>query len=96
MILPFRQRKPRGYHHRPIYSDERKERLQAMEAKARKDLHMAEPTEIKPEDFRHTFSATSQRRRDRNAASLLGTMPTAIMILLIGALLLLMIYLMNS
>lgn len=92
MTWPFTQRKPRGYHHQMIYSDERKERLKTMEEQARQDLGMSKPREIEPEDFRGTFSRNSRIRQKKNAASLLGSMPTAIMIVLIAALLLLMFY----
>jgi len=96
MISLFRQRKPRPYYHRSIYSDERKDRLKAMEKKAREELGMSQPREVKPEDFRGTFSAGSRYRQKKNSASLLGSMPTAIMILQIAALLLFMLYLSRS
>lgn len=93
MTSLFRQRKPRGYHHQMIYSDERRERLKAMEEQARQELGMSKPSEVKPEDFRGAFSQSSSQRRRNNSASLLGSMPTAIMIVLIAALLLLLPYL---
>lgn len=91
----FRQRKPRGYHHQMIYSDERKDRLKSMEEQARKDLGMSQPNEVRPEDFRGAFSSRSHIRREKNATSLLGSMPNAIMIVLIVALLLFLLYLAN-
>lgn len=96
MISLFRQRKPRGYHHQMIYSDERRERLKSMEEQARQDLGMSKPREAKPEDFHGTFSRNSRTRRKRNANTLLGEMPTTIMIVLIAALLLLIFYLSHS
>lgn len=96
MISLFKQRKPRPYYHRPIYSDERQERLKAMEEKARQELGMTPPREVKPEDFRGAFSTGSRIRKRNNTASLLGSMPTTIMIVLIAALLLLMLYLSHN
>lgn len=95
MISFFKQRKPRPYFHKPIYSDERKQRLMAMEEKAKVELGMETPHEVKPEDFRGAFSHQSNMRRRKNGASLLGSMPTAIMVVLIASLFLLMLYLMN-
>lgn len=96
MISLFKQRKPRPYYHRPIYSDERKDRLKTMEEKARQELGMTPPREVKPEDFRGVFSTGSRYRQKKNAASLLGSMPTTIMIVLIAALLLFMLYLSHN
>lgn len=96
MISLFKQRKPRGYHHNPIYSDERRDRLKAMEEKARADLGLASSSEVKPEDIRGTFSRNNRYRQKKNGGSLLGSMPTAIMIVLIAALLLLLFYLAHS
>lgn len=38
MNLLFQTRKPRRFHHEPIYSDERKARLQRLERQARREL----------------------------------------------------------
>lgn len=95
MTSLFKQRKPRGYHHQMIYSDERRERLKAMEEKARQDLGISPTREVKPEDFRGAFSRNSHLRK-KNGASLLGSMPTVIMVMLILALFLLMLYLAHN
>ena len=43
----FAQRKPRGFQHQWIYVDERKEKLQKIEEKAKRDLGLLPPEELK-------------------------------------------------
>lgn len=46
----FNQRKPRGFSHQYIYVDERKERLKAMEERARRELGLIPEAEKTTEE----------------------------------------------
>ena len=46
----FNQRKPRGFQHKYIYVDERKERLQAMEERAKRELGLIPSEPLTTED----------------------------------------------
>lgn len=61
----FTMRKPRGFNHRYIYVDERKEKLAKMEEKAKRDLGMLPEKEFSPEDIRGKFieGTTHLKRR---------------------------------
>lgn len=61
----FTMRKPRGFNHRYIYVDERKEKLAKMEENAKRDLGMLPEKEFSPEDIRGKFveGTTHLRRR---------------------------------
>lgn len=51
----FTMRKPRGFHHTYIYVDERKEKLQKIEEKAKRELGMLPEKKFSPEDIRGKF-----------------------------------------
>ena len=61
----FTTRKPRGFNHRYIYVDERKEKLSKMKEDAKRDLGMLPEKEFSPEDIRGKFveGTTHLRRR---------------------------------
>lgn len=61
----FTMRKPRGFNHRYIYVDERKEKLAKMEESAKRDLGMLPEKEFNPEDIRGKFveGTTHLKRR---------------------------------
>lgn len=61
----FKMRKPRRFSHKYIYVDERKEKLEKLEEKAKRDLGMLPEKEFKPEDIRGAFvkSTTHLKRR---------------------------------
>ncbi|WP_297329274.1 hypothetical protein [uncultured Bacteroides sp.] len=61
----FTMRKPRGFNHRYIYVDERKEKLSKMKEDAKRDLGMLPEKEFSPEDIRGKFveGTTHLRRR---------------------------------
>lgn len=78
-------RKPRGFHHTYIYVDERKEKLQKIEEKAKRELGMLPPKEFSPEDIRGKFvEATTHLKRRKES----GKKPvhSAILIMLIAVL----------
>lgn len=65
----FNSRKPRGYQHEWIYVDERKERLQKIEEKAKRDLGMLPPEETGHADrIRGSFvEATTHLKRRKES-----------------------------
>lgn len=75
----FGLRKPRGYHHTYIYVDERRERLERLKEKARKDQGLSSERHVHPEDVRGKFvEATTHLRRRKE----LGKKPVHIAVLL--------------
>ena len=58
-------RKPRGFNHQYIYVNERKEKLEKMEEKAKRELGMLPDKEFSPEDIRGKFveGTTHLKRR---------------------------------
>ena len=67
-ILFTQPRKPRGFHHHYIYVDERKEKLQKIEEKAKRELGMLPPKEFDPEDIRGKFvEATTHLKRRKES-----------------------------
>lgn len=79
-------KKPRRFNHQYIYVDERKEKLDKMEDKAKRDLGMLPEKEFSPEDIRGKFiEGTTHLRRRKES----GRRPVSFgIILLIIALLL--------
>jgi len=75
MGLFYTPRKPRGFHHTYIYVDERKEKLQKIEEKAKRELGMLPPKEFSPEDIRGTFieGTTHLKRRKESKRKPLHT-----------------------
>ncbi len=61
MSLLFPVRKPRRFHHEPIYRDERREQLRELEQRARKELGM----ETERPDDGHTAYRSMLRSTDR-------------------------------
>lgn len=88
----FKMNKPRGFQHKYIYYDERKDKLAKMEERAKRELGMLPPKEFSPEDIRGKFvEATSHLRRRKES----GKKPVSygLLIMAIVLLLLLMKYL---
>ena len=84
-ILFTQPRKPRGFHRHYIYVEERKEKLQKIEEKAKRELGMLPPKEFDPEDIRGNFvEATThlKRRKERGKKPL----HPAILLMLIAVL----------
>lgn len=97
MIL-FKQRKPRRFSHRLIYSDERKRHLQEIEERARQRLGLVPPKQFVPEDLRGAFLRSTRHaagKRRKNAAG--KQAPSGgLLALIVLVLLLLMFYLMGG
>lgn len=64
----FTMRKPRGFNHKYIYVDERKEKLAKMEEKAKRELGMLPEKQFTPEDIRGKFveGTTHLKRRKQS------------------------------
>ena len=63
----FKMEKPRRFNHQYIYVDERKEKRQKLEEKAKRELGMLPPKEFSPEDIRGKFVQGTKhlkRRKD--------------------------------
>lgn len=90
----FTQKKPRGFQHQWIYVDERKEKLQKMEDKAKRELGMLPPEETTPEQrIRGTFAEQTKhlkRRKDRKPVSF------AMLLILLAAMLYFLYYLVTG
>lgn len=69
-----------------IYSDERKERLKAIEERARRELGLLPEEQSKHEDLRGAFSGSVRhlkQQKERPAATHNGTLAVILLILLI-------------
>lgn len=84
--------KPRGYQHKYIYYDERKEKLAKIEENAKRELGLLPPKEFSPEDIRGKFVGATKhlKRRKENGRKPLSY---GVLIMIIVFLLLLMKYL---
>lgn len=67
-------RKPRRFNHQYIYVDERKEKLDKMEEKAKRDLGLLPEKPFSPEDIRGKFveGTTHLRRRKESGRRPVG------------------------
>ena len=61
-------RKPRGFNHQYIYVNERKEKLEKMEEKAKRELGMLPDKEFSPEDIRGKFVEGTTHLKRRKAS----------------------------
>ena len=73
-------RKPRGFNHQYIYVNERKEKLEKMEEKAKCELGMLPDKEFSPEDIRGKFVEGTTHLKRRKAS---GRKPVSFGIILI-------------
>ena len=73
-------RKPRGFNHQYIYVNERKEKLDKMEEKAKRELGMLPEKEFSPEDIRGKFVEGTTHLKRRKAS---GRKPVSFGIILI-------------
>lgn len=89
----FYNRRPRGYHHVLIYSDERKDKLKEMEERAKRELGIAS-VETRSEKFRGVFVDSTKhlrRYKERSCKS-----HYTVLIVLIMLLFLFMYFLLTS
>ena len=88
----FKMNKPRGYQHKYIYYDERKEKLAKIEENAKRVLGLLQPKEFSPEDIRGKFVGATKHLKRRKES---GRKPLSygVLIMIIVFLLLLMKYL---
>ena len=86
----FNQRKPRGFSHQYIYVDERKEKLKAMEERAKRELGLIpEPEKTAEERIRGRFvEQTSHLRRQQEK----GEAPSSKWLVIIAVLLAALVY----
>lgn len=88
------QRKPRGFQHQWIYVDERKEKLQKIEDKAKRELGLLPPEETTAaERIRGSFVEQTthlKRRKDKKPVSL------AVLLLLLAAMIYVLHYLVTG
>ena len=56
---PFKTRKPRRFNHPLIYSDERRERLQKLEERVKRQLEMSSSDKFDVDSFREVFAQAS-------------------------------------
>ena len=74
----FKMEKPRRFNHQYIYVDERKEKLQKLEEKAKRELGMLPPKEFSPEDIKHL----KRRKESGRKPMTYGALFVAILVLL--------------
>jgi hypothetical protein len=88
----FKMNKPRGYQHKYIYYDERKEKLAKIEENAKRELGLLPPKEFSPEDIRGKFVGATKHLKRRKES---GRKPLSygVLIMIIVFLLLLMKFL---
>ncbi len=90
----FSTRKPRGFNHKYIYYDERRERLKAIEERARREMGMEPAAGYDPERLRGAFSSAQRhvsRARERRAEGR-PRVHTAVLVFILIALLALLRY----
>ena len=69
----FSQRSPRGFQHQYIYVDERKEKLQEIEERAKRELGMTAPKELTAEERlrgKIVEQTTHLKRRKENGSAI--------------------------
>lgn len=85
----FRVNKPRGFEHNYLYYDPRKEKLEKIEEKAKRELGMLPEKEFDPEDIRGKFvgATTHLKRRKESGRKPIssGILIAIIVVLLLAA-----------
>ncbi|MDR0973461.1 MAG: hypothetical protein LBM61_05700 [Prevotellaceae bacterium] len=91
----FRPQMPRRFHHEYIYHDERKEKLDQMREKAKRELGIAPEKPFSPEDIRGKFfEQTTHVKRRRESKFRVGS--TAIILVALLLLVVLFRYLLKG
>lgn len=91
----FKTRMPRGYQHKYMYIDERKEKLKAIEERAKRELGMLPPKEFDPEAIRGTFVKGTKHLKRRKESGR-EPMKFGIALLIIAALIFVWHYLLTG
>ena len=74
--------KPRPFNHQPIYIDERRERLEQVEQRARQELGLAPVSAYVPSDLRGVFSANQKQLR-KGKGPLFWSLPMLLSVLIV-------------
>lgn len=82
MNLLFQTRKPRGFHHEMIYCDERRERLQLLERRAKQELGMKVDSKSGAYDLHGTILATRHEKAHRRSSGNVALWALALLLLL--------------
>lgn len=92
MNVLFQTRKPRHFHHEMIYSDGRRERLEALEQRARQELGMSDAAERRPGmHIRGAFVSPRVARKKSRRGTAWGNGALALLLLLCFCVLMLML-----
>ncbi len=84
----FTTRKPRGFHHNYIYYDPRKEKLNEIDERAKRELGLLPPKEFSPEDIRGKFVQATKHLKRRKES---GRKPLSYGVLIVAIILLLLL-----
>lgn len=89
----FNQRKPRGFNHQYIYVDERKERLKAMEERAKRELGLIPQEKLTTEErIRGKFvEQTSHLKKKQGKENQLSSKLLVLIAVLLGMILYVML-----
>lgn len=86
----FKQPKPRPFHHEYLYVDERKERLQQMEERAKREVEQGEKSSIQQDNLCGIFR-TNAARKEQRRRHVMGLGLIYIVLLLLVLLILLLV-----
>ena len=91
----FKTREPRKFNHPYMYVNERKDKLKAIEERAKRELGMAPPKEFNPEDIRGTFDKGTKHLRRRKESGR-KPMKAGVALIIIGVLIFIWHYLLTG
>ena len=74
--------KPRPFNHQPIYIDERRERLEQVEQRARQELGLTPTSAYVPSDLHGVFSANQKQLR-KGKGLLFWNLPILLSVLIV-------------
>lgn len=85
----FKQPKPRSFHHEYLYVNERKEQLQQIERRAKKELEQGKKSGIQQEELHGIFRTNAARNEQKRRRTMGLGLAYIILILLVLLILLL-------
>ena len=91
MNLLFQTRKPRPFHHEPIYSDERKARLQRLEQWARRELGEEPDREDADAEYVLILKDNCRKKHRSQRRVFMSVLTTVVMLFVLFILVLLLI-----